>query len=112
VISADAAWRRMGWMRQVVRHQPAVAHAVSCLSLYDQLELTLDVLTSDWPETPPDPRHTNPHRDGRRSDWAEAPEVRGDGLRGEWGGACGADGLPGNVVRFRPRQARRPAPGW
>jgi hypothetical protein len=38
-------------MRQVVVYQPAVAYAVSCLPLYDQLELTLELLQQDnWPD--------------------------------------------------------------
>jgi hypothetical protein len=37
-------------MQHVVLHQPAVAHAVRCLPLYDQLELTLELLHQDgWP---------------------------------------------------------------
>ena len=86
VISADAAWRRMDWMRHVVRHQPAVAHAVSCLSLYDQLELTLEILNSDWPGGP---------LDGLHSPSAEP---------------AAANGLPANVLAFRPRHGRRPPP--
>ena len=31
-------------MQQVVARQPAIAHAVGCLPLYDQLELTLELL--------------------------------------------------------------------
>jgi hypothetical protein len=38
-------------MRQVVVHQPAVAYAMRCLPLYDQLELTLELLHQEyWPE--------------------------------------------------------------
>ena len=42
-------------MHDVVVRQPAIAHAVHCLPLYDQLELTLELLNQDgWPgrETP------------------------------------------------------------
>jgi hypothetical protein len=38
-------------MQQVVASQPAIARAVRCLSLYDQLDLTLELLRQcDWPE--------------------------------------------------------------
>jgi len=43
-------------MQAVVAHQPAIAHAVRWLPLYDQLELTLELLRQDdWPDfKPPD----------------------------------------------------------
>ena len=38
-------------MQRVVVHEPAIAYAVHCLPLYDQLELTLELLRQDdWPE--------------------------------------------------------------
>ena len=38
-------------MQDVVAHQPAIAYAVECLPLYDQLELTLELLNQDdWPD--------------------------------------------------------------
>jgi hypothetical protein len=38
-------------MQNVVAKQPEIAHAVRCLSLYDQLDLTLALLQQDdWPE--------------------------------------------------------------
>ena len=38
-------------MQQVVARQPQIAYAVRCLPLYDQLELTLELLRqTDWPE--------------------------------------------------------------
>jgi hypothetical protein len=38
-------------MQLVVVHQPAVAYAVHCLPLYDQLELILELLhQEDWPD--------------------------------------------------------------
>jgi hypothetical protein len=38
-------------MQQVVAQQPAIAHAVRGLPLYDQLELTVALLQQDyWPE--------------------------------------------------------------
>ena len=37
-------------MQNVVARQPEIAHAVRCLSLYDQLDLTLELLRQDyWP---------------------------------------------------------------
>jgi hypothetical protein len=36
-------------MHDVVEHQPAIAHVVQCLTLFDQLELTLELLKQgDW----------------------------------------------------------------
>ena len=38
-------------MQAIVVHQPPIAYAVRCLSLYDQLELTLELLKQDaWPD--------------------------------------------------------------
>ena len=38
-------------MQRVVVHEPAIAYAVRCLPLYDQLELTLELLRQDdWPD--------------------------------------------------------------
>jgi hypothetical protein len=38
-------------MQNVLTQQPSIAHAVRCLSLYDLLELQLDLLRQpDWPE--------------------------------------------------------------
>jgi hypothetical protein len=50
LLSPVAAWQRLFWMQEVVAHQPAVANAVRCLSLYDQLQLTLQLLREEWPE--------------------------------------------------------------
>jgi hypothetical protein len=51
VLPTCEAWRRLRDMQQVVVHQPAIAHAVHCLPLYDQLELTLQLLQQDdWPQ--------------------------------------------------------------
>ena len=45
------AWRRLRDMQEVVAHQPAIAHAVHCLPLYDQLERKLELLKQDaWPD--------------------------------------------------------------
>jgi hypothetical protein len=38
-------------MQRVVAEQPAIAHAVRCLRLADQLKLTLELLRQEeWPE--------------------------------------------------------------
>jgi len=51
VLPPYAAWARLKDMQQVVADQPAIAHAVRCLRLYDQLELTIELLRQhDWPE--------------------------------------------------------------
>jgi len=52
--SPEIAWMRLAHMRDVVRREPAVAHAVRCLSLRDQLELTLELLRQDdWCDDDP-----------------------------------------------------------
>ena len=68
------AWRRLRDMQDVVAHQPAIAHAVHCLPLYDQLELTLDLLKQDdWPDfempepLPPNVVCFRPRAEGRPS---------------------------------------------
>jgi hypothetical protein len=54
VLPPDAAWQRIFHMHDVLAHQPAVARAVRSLSLYDQLSLTLEVLSqADWPDAQP-----------------------------------------------------------
>ena len=51
VLAPRHAWDRLRDMKQVVDRQPAIAHAIRCLPLYDQLELTLELLRQDdWPE--------------------------------------------------------------
>jgi hypothetical protein len=51
VLALHSAWRRLRDMQEVVAAQPAIAHAVRCLPLYDQLELTLELLRQeDWPD--------------------------------------------------------------
>ena len=37
-------WHRLARMQQMVARQPALAWAVSCMPLYDQLDLTLELL--------------------------------------------------------------------
>jgi hypothetical protein len=50
MLSPHMAWARLRDMRHVVAHQPAIARAVRSLPLYDQLELTLELLhQGDWP---------------------------------------------------------------
>jgi hypothetical protein len=45
------AWARVKDIQQVVVEQPAIAHAVYCLPLRDQLELMLELLRQcDWTE--------------------------------------------------------------
>jgi hypothetical protein len=51
VITPPDAWQRLRDMQDVVAQQPATAHAVRCLPLYDLLELQLELLRRpDWPE--------------------------------------------------------------
>ena len=51
LLPPDRAWRRLRDVQDVVKHQSAVAHAVHCLTLFDQLELTLELLKQvDWPD--------------------------------------------------------------
>jgi hypothetical protein len=44
MIPPRQAWHRLTRMRQMVAQQPALAWAVSCMTLYDQLDLTLELL--------------------------------------------------------------------
>ena len=51
VITVPDAWRRIRDMQFVLAEQPAIAHAVRCLSLLDVLELQLQLLSQPrWPE--------------------------------------------------------------
>jgi hypothetical protein len=51
VLPPPDGWRRLRDMQRVVAYEPAVAHAVRCMPLYDQLELTLQLLQQDdWPQ--------------------------------------------------------------
>jgi hypothetical protein len=51
LLPPDRAWRRLRDIQDVVQHRPAIAYAVHCLTLFDQLELTLGLLKQDnWPE--------------------------------------------------------------
>jgi hypothetical protein len=44
VIPPRQAWHRLSRMQQMVAQQPTLAWAVSCMTLYDQLDLTLELL--------------------------------------------------------------------
>ena len=44
VIPPRQAWHRLTRMQQLVARQPALARAVSYMTLYDQLDLTLELL--------------------------------------------------------------------
>ena len=51
LLPPDQAWRRLRDMQDVAEHQPAIAYAVHSLTLFDQLELTLELLEQDdWPD--------------------------------------------------------------
>jgi hypothetical protein len=47
VIPRCQAWHRLTRMQQMVARQPALARAVSYMTLYDQLDLTLELLHMD-----------------------------------------------------------------
>ena len=50
VLPPRVAWQRLRHMQQVVTQQPRVAYAAHWLPLYDQLELTRELLAlNDWP---------------------------------------------------------------
>jgi hypothetical protein len=50
VLTPPGVWRGLRDMQDVVTTQPDVAYAVRCLSLYDQLDLTLELLQQEyWP---------------------------------------------------------------
>jgi hypothetical protein len=67
-LTPPVAWRRLKDMQHVVATQPAIARAVRSMSLYDQLDLTLEVLHQrDWPDfDPPDDLPPNVIRFCRR----------------------------------------------
>ena len=47
MIPPRQAWHRLTRMQQMVAQQPALAWAVSYMPLYDQLDLTLELLHMD-----------------------------------------------------------------
>ena len=44
MIPPHRAWRRVSRMQHMVAQEPALAWVVSCMPLYDQLDLTLELL--------------------------------------------------------------------
>ena len=44
MIPPHRAWRRVSRMHYMVAQEPALAWVVSCMPLYDQLDLTLELL--------------------------------------------------------------------
>ena len=60
MLPSSGAWQRLRDIQDVVAHQPAIAHAVRCLPLCDQLELTLELLEQNrWPDFEPEPLRPN-----------------------------------------------------
>ena len=47
--TSDRGWDLLAHMQRVMCRRPEVAYAVRCLSLLDQLELTLELL-NEWRE--------------------------------------------------------------
>jgi hypothetical protein len=67
VISAEVAWWRLGRLRAAVLEQPRLALAFQRLSLYEQLELTFDLLSEpevDRSEVPSNVVPFRPRRHG------------------------------------------------
>jgi hypothetical protein len=51
LLPPHAGWLRLKEVQNVLAEQPAIAHAVRCLPLYDQLQLTVELLQQeDWPD--------------------------------------------------------------
>lgn len=94
LVPPRAAWARLRDMRQVVVEQPAVAHAVRCLPLYDVLELTLELVRQhDWPEfSEPEPLPPNVSR--------FRPRVRHGDTSGGWPGGGSSLRCAGAFVTF------------
>jgi len=62
---APAGWELLAHMRRVMCARADVAYAVRCLSLLDQLELTLELL-NEWQESEPElPSNVIPFRPRR-----------------------------------------------
>jgi hypothetical protein len=62
------AWWRLGRLRDAVLEQPALGRAFQRLSLYEQLELTLELLCEPEYEAPAVPTNVvpfRPRREGR-----------------------------------------------
>ncbi len=47
MIPPHRAWHRVSRMQHMVAQEPALAWVVSCMPLYDQLDLTLELLHMD-----------------------------------------------------------------
>ena len=56
------AWQRLAQIQRVVWTQPEVAYAVWCMSLLDQLELTVELLTGGHEVEPELPSNIIPFR--------------------------------------------------
>ena len=60
--NVPGGWELLAHMRRVMCARPDVAYAVRCLSLLDQLELTLELL-NEWQESEPEvPSNVIPFR--------------------------------------------------
>ena len=63
MIPPHRAWRRVSRMHHMVAQEPALAWVVSCMPLYDQLDLTLELLhmggNTYLDEDPAEPRPSN-----------------------------------------------------
>jgi hypothetical protein len=66
MLPAPEAWKRLAYMQHVVWTQPEVASAVRRLTLLDQLELTVELLSDAQgavePELPPNVIRFRPRR--------------------------------------------------
>jgi hypothetical protein len=77
ILTPSQAWRRLAHMRTMVVRQPELARLVDRMSLYDQLELTLELLHDKT--------------------WHDEDTWYGEEL---------AVPAPSNIVRFRRRRTR------
>ena len=55
MIPPHRAWRRVSRMQHMVAQEPALAWVVSCMPLYDQLDLTLELSQTDEDPSEPSP---------------------------------------------------------
>jgi hypothetical protein len=62
MLSPRVAWQRLAHMQRVVWTQPEVAYAVCDMSLLDQLELTVELLTDGHEVEPELPSNIIPFR--------------------------------------------------
>lgn len=65
MVSSGLAWWRLGRLRAVILEEPRLARAFGRLSLYEQLELTLDLLSEPEPELPENVVRFRPRGDRR-----------------------------------------------